>query len=164
MMLLGIPAAASALALLATPGPTNCFANPSLQHSVKLLEPHGAAPATNGRLWILIEAAPSGEDIRAALTFAATAEPLAATEKPETLAVQPPIRISSRLVDAPPGRADEPRALWILPVQQPRLASNVYVTYTVTVFGHDDRYQPCRFTGATIRVGVVQWTGEQWPR
>lgn len=97
-------------------GPQNCFANPNLQRSVRFLEPRGLAPATNGRLWILIDAAPSAEDIRAAMKFEASAQS-DGTASFERLDVDGPFRISSRLVDAPTSEVGPPRGLWILSVR-----------------------------------------------
>lgn|SRR5947209_5504157 len=144
-------------------GPLNCFANPNLQRSVRLLEPRGLAPATDGRLWILIDAAPSGEDIRAAMKFEASAQS-DGTASLERLDVDGPFRISSRLVDAPATGVGEPRALWILSVRKPRTASTIQLTYTITVSGHTQQGRPCEFTGGTVNVGKVRWSGEVWPR
>lgn len=155
-------AAAAFLAPAAAADPTRCFAKSGPSPTVRIVEPRDAAPVTSGKLWILLDVTPSGENIRSSLLFTATAEPTDKTVKPEPLAVDSPLRISSRLIDAQAGTS-EPHALWVLPIGRPRVPATVFVRYTVRAFGRDPNGRPCELIGPSVVFGSVQFSGSPWP-
>jgi hypothetical protein len=118
-----------------------CLPPPQPRTLAQLVQPSVLAPEHEDGIYALVQVAPHGLDIRA-WTFWAVASPSDGPRSEQRLTVQTAHRISSPQYPSPV--LEEPKALWVLRIERPRVTSKVTLFYEYARSGETPNGAPCQ--------------------
>jgi hypothetical protein len=124
---------------VAAEGP--CLPPPMPRTLAQLVQPSVSAPEHEDAIYVLVQIAPYGLDIRS-WTFSALAVPKDGTRGEQRLTVQTAHRISDPQYPSPV--REEPKALWLLRVERPLVTSRITLSYEYARSGETPSGAPCQ--------------------
>jgi hypothetical protein len=125
--------------LAAAEGP--CLPPPVPRTLAQIVQPLVSAPRHEDAIYVIIQVAPYGLDIRS-WTFSAVAQSKEDPKSHLPLVLEPPHRVSGPEFPAP--IRDEPKAFWLIRIARPRVTSQVILSYQFARNGETPSGLPCQ--------------------